>query len=134
MCDTLRGFILYLIYVINYVWGLGCYISGIRAGRSIRPGCLIMFACTTTGTSILAYASKCAIVPVSGFRNSQGKYELIADQSIEGNYPQNDEKAAAAYMNKFVEEIILRAPEQWMWLHKRFKSLPDETQTNARYQ
>ncbi|MBD0787924.1 LpxL/LpxP family Kdo(2)-lipid IV(A) lauroyl/palmitoleoyl acyltransferase [Vibrio sp. Y2-5] len=91
-------------------------------------------ACTTTGTSILAYASKCAIVPVSGFRNSQGKYELIADQSIEGNYPQNDEKAAAAYMNKFVEEIILRAPEQWMWLHKRFKSLPDETQTNARYQ
>jgi len=91
-------------------------------------------ACTTTGTSILAYSSKCAIVPVSGFRNSQGKYELIADQSIEGNYPQQDEKAAAAYMNKFVEEIILRAPEQWMWLHKRFKSLPDETQTNARYQ
>ncbi|MGY2575653.1 LpxL/LpxP family Kdo(2)-lipid IV(A) lauroyl/palmitoleoyl acyltransferase [Vibrio sp. C8] len=91
-------------------------------------------ACTTTGTSILAYSSKCAIVPVSGFRNSQGKYELIADQSIEGNYPQHDEKAAAAYMNKFVEEIILRAPEQWMWLHKRFKSLPDETQTNARYQ
>lgn len=91
-------------------------------------------ACTTTGTSILAYSSKCAIVPVSGFRNSQGKYELIADQSIEGSYPQQDEKAAAAYMNKFVEEIILRAPEQWMWLHKRFKSLPDETQTNARYQ
>ncbi|MCZ4372708.1 LpxL/LpxP family Kdo(2)-lipid IV(A) lauroyl/palmitoleoyl acyltransferase [Vibrio diazotrophicus] len=91
-------------------------------------------ACTTTGTSILAYSSKCAIVPVSGFRNSQGKYELIADQSIEGNYPQQDEKAAAAYMNKFVEEIILRAPEQWMWLHKRFKSLPDGTQTNARYQ
>jgi len=91
-------------------------------------------ACTTTGTSILAYTSKCAIVPGSGFRNSQGKYELIADKSIEDHYPQQDEKAAAAYMNKFVEEIILRAPEQWMWLHKRFKSLPDETQTNARYQ
>ena len=43
MCDTLHGFILYLIYAINYVWGLGCYISSIRAGWSIRPGCLIIF-------------------------------------------------------------------------------------------
>lgn len=91
-------------------------------------------ACTTTGTSILAYTSKCAIVTGSGFRNARGQYELIADQSIEDNYPQNDKFAAAKYMNQFVEEIIMRAPEQWMWLHKRFKSMPDETMTNARYQ
>lgn len=25
MCDTLRDFILELVYAINYVWGLGCY-------------------------------------------------------------------------------------------------------------
>lgn len=91
-------------------------------------------ACTTTGTSILAYTSKCAIVPGSGFRNQDGKYEIIADKDIEPNYPKKDETAAAAYMNKFVEEIIMRAPEQWMWLHKRFKSLPDKALTNSRYQ
>lgn len=91
-------------------------------------------ACTTTGTSILAYTSKCAIVPGSGFRNGEGKYEIIADKSVEADYPQKDETAAAAYMNKFVEEIIMRAPEQWMWLHKRFKSLPDKSLTNSRYQ
>jgi KDO2-lipid IV(A) lauroyltransferase len=91
-------------------------------------------ACTTTGTSILAYTSKCAIVPGSGFRTAEGKYEIIADQSIEDNYPQKDEVAAAAYMNKYVEQIILRAPEQWMWLHKRFKSLPDKALTDSRYQ
>lgn len=84
-------------------------------------------ACTTTGTSILAYTSKCAIVPGSGFRNAQGKYEIIADKSIEADYPQKNEKAAAAYMNKYVEEIILRAPEQWMWLHKRYKTMEDES-------
>ena len=89
--------------------------------------------CTTTGTSILAYTSKCAIVPGSGFRNQDGKYEIIANQSIEDNYPQKDEFAAAAYMNKFVEQIILRAPEQWLWLHKRYKSLPDKSKTNSRY-
>lgn len=29
-------------------------------------------------------------------------------------------------MNTFVEEVILRAPEQWMWLHKRYKTMADE--------
>ncbi|MGD8234181.1 Kdo(2)-lipid IV(A) acyltransferase [Vibrio sp. TRT 1302] len=90
-------------------------------------------ACTTTGTSILAYTSKCAIVPGSGFRNSDGKYEIIADRDISADYPEKNEVAAAAYMNKFVEEIIMRAPEQWMWLHKRYKSLPDHALTNSRY-
>ncbi|CAH0541806.1 LpxL/LpxP family Kdo(2)-lipid IV(A) lauroyl/palmitoleoyl acyltransferase [Vibrio marisflavi] len=89
--------------------------------------------CTTTGTSILAYTSKSAIVPGSGFRNSNGKYEIIANEDIEPNYPKKDPEAAAAYMNKYVEKIILRAPEQWLWLHKRYKSLPDETKTNSRY-
>ncbi|MCG9597781.1 LpxL/LpxP family Kdo(2)-lipid IV(A) lauroyl/palmitoleoyl acyltransferasee [Vibrio sp. Isolate25] len=91
-------------------------------------------ACTTTGTSILAYTSKSAIVPGSGFRNQNGKYEIMADKSIDQDFPQKDETAAAAYMNKFVEEIIMRAPEQWMWLHKRFKSMPDHSLTNSRYQ
>lgn len=90
-------------------------------------------ACTTTGTSILAYTSKCAIVPGSGFRNADGKYEIMADISIEDDYPQKDEVAAAALMNHYVEKIILRAPEQWLWMHKRFKSVPDETKTNSRY-
>ncbi|MCG3739993.1 Kdo(2)-lipid IV(A) acyltransferase [Vibrio cincinnatiensis] len=91
-------------------------------------------ACTTTGTSILAYTSQCAIVMGSGFRNLQGKYEIMADLSVEENYPQKDETAAAAYMNQYVEQIILRAPEQWMWLHKRFKTLPDPDLKNSRYQ
>jgi KDO2-lipid IV(A) lauroyltransferase len=91
-------------------------------------------ACTTTGTSILAYTSRCAIVPGSGFRNDNGKYEIMADESIEDNYPPKDEKAAAAYMNSYLEKIILRAPEQWMWLHKRFKTMEDpEAERGIRY-
>ncbi|WP_264874297.1 LpxL/LpxP family Kdo(2)-lipid IV(A) lauroyl/palmitoleoyl acyltransferase [Vibrio agarivorans] len=91
-------------------------------------------ACTTTGTSILAYTSHCAIVPGSGFRNEHGKYEIMADQSIESGYPQKDMKAAAAYMNKYVEMIIMRAPAQWMWLHKRFKTMADEkAEKGSRY-
>ncbi|MDP5255286.1 MULTISPECIES: LpxL/LpxP family Kdo(2)-lipid IV(A) lauroyl/palmitoleoyl acyltransferase [unclassified Vibrio] len=92
-------------------------------------------ACTTTGTSILAYTSHCAIVIASGFRNSENRYELIADESIEANYPKKDPQAAAAYMNKYVEKLILRAPAQWMWLHKRFKTMADPAmKKGCRYQ
>jgi len=91
-------------------------------------------ACTTTGTSILAYASKCAIIPVSGFRNSDNCYDIMANESIEDNYPAKDKEAAAAYMNKYIEAVILRAPEQWMWIHRRYKTLLDGTQSKTRYQ
>jgi KDO2-lipid IV(A) lauroyltransferase len=90
-------------------------------------------ACTTTGTSILANASKSAIVIGSGFRNEHGYYDILADVSVEENYPGQDDVAAAGYMNHYIEQVILRAPAQWLWLHKRFKSLPDHTQTNSRY-
>ncbi len=82
-------------------------------------------ACTTTGTSILAKTSKAAIVMGSGFRNAEGKYELIANVSVENNFPYDDEVAAAAYINKYIEMVIMRAPTQWMWLHKRFKTMQD---------
>ncbi|MFV0447220.1 MAG: LpxL/LpxP family Kdo(2)-lipid IV(A) lauroyl/palmitoleoyl acyltransferase [Vibrio sp.] len=92
-------------------------------------------ACTTTGTSILAYTSKCAIVMGSGFRNQDGKYELMANVSVEEHFPQKDETAAAAYMNQYVEMLILRAPTQWMWLHKRFKTMQDpDVAKGIRYQ
>lgn len=89
-------------------------------------------ACTTTGTSILAKMSKCAIVMGSGFRNQQGRYEVIADKDVTESFPLDDQKAAAALMNQHVEEVILRAPEQWMWLHRRFKHEPDPSAKGAR--
>ncbi|NOI66980.1 LpxL/LpxP family Kdo(2)-lipid IV(A) lauroyl/palmitoleoyl acyltransferase [Vibrio sp. 99-8-1] len=82
-------------------------------------------ACTTTGTSILAYTGQCAVSFVSGFRNNQGKYDLIAEKSVHEQYPQKDEYAAAIFVNQHVEKTILKAPEQWMWLHKRFKTMED---------
>lgn len=85
-------------------------------------------ACTTTGTSLLVNETDCAIVIGSGFRNQDNQYEIFADESIEANFPKDQLEAAAAYMNKYVEKIILRNVSQWMWLHKRFKTMKDESQ------
>ncbi len=33
-------------------------------------------------------------------------------------------KIAAGYINKVIEREILRAPEQYLWVHRRFKTRP----------
>jgi len=40
------------------------------------------------------------------------------------NYPTGDDTADARRMNEFIEQRILEMPEQYFWLHKRFKTRP----------
>ncbi|STV16131.1 putative lipid A biosynthesis acyltransferase [Klebsiella pneumoniae] len=35
-----------------------------------------------------------------------------------------DKQIAAGYINKVIEREILRAPEQYLWVHRRFKNPP----------
>jgi KDO2-lipid IV(A) lauroyltransferase len=39
--------------------------------------------------------------------------------------PLDDAETTAAWMNKVVEKCIMMAPEQYMWLHRRFKTRPE---------
>lgn len=82
-------------------------------------------AATTTGTSILMQAADPALVAFAPIRNKDGSgYRLVISPAIEG-FPMDDEVAAAAFMNWVVEKEILRAPGQYMWLHRRFKTRPE---------
>ncbi len=57
-------------------------------------------------------------------RNADGSgYQLVIEPELE-DYPVDDEQAAAAYMNRKIEHEIMRAPEQYLWLHRRFKTRP----------
>ncbi|MGF1762517.1 LpxL/LpxP family Kdo(2)-lipid IV(A) lauroyl/palmitoleoyl acyltransferase [Aliivibrio kagoshimensis] len=91
-------------------------------------------ACTTAGTSLLVDSSRCAIVTVSNVRKSNGQYEITIDEDIHHDFPHKDSKAAAIYMNSHMEKLILRGVDQYMWLHKRFKTMEDpEVKTGIRY-
>lgn len=81
-------------------------------------------AATTSGTFMLARMAKPAMVPVVLIRGEKGRgYDLLIQPALE-DYPLTDELAAAAYMNKVVEKEIRRALEQYMWLHRLFKTRP----------
>ncbi|MFU0445087.1 lipid A biosynthesis lauroyl acyltransferase [Pseudocitrobacter sp. RIT415] len=81
-------------------------------------------AATTSGTWMLARMSKASIVPFVPRRKPDGKgYELIILEP-EVTPPLDDAETTAAWMNKIVEKCIMMAPEQYMWLHRRFKTRP----------
>jgi len=40
------------------------------------------------------------------------------------HWPTDDAQADAAVMNRWIEEEIRRCPEQYLWVHKRFKTRP----------
>ncbi len=81
-------------------------------------------AATTVGSYMLARAAKPAIVPFVPRRLPDGKgYELLI-QPAELAFPLESEESTAAWMNKIIEKNILLAPDQYMWLHRRFKTRP----------
>ncbi len=41
---------------------------------------------------------------------------------VMNDYPGEDKQIAAGYINKVIEREILRAPEQYLWVHRRFKT------------
>lgn len=109
------------------LWYLGDHDYG-RHKAVFVPFFAVNDACTTTGASTLIHMGKCAVVPGSGYRNKQGMYTLILDDSIHEDFPTRDPRAAAILLNKAIETVILRGVDQWMWLHKRFKTMEDESQ------
>ncbi|WP_410016115.1 kdo(2)-lipid IV(A) palmitoleoyltransferase [Sodalis sp. C49] len=93
-------------------------------GSIFAPFFAVDQAATTRGTYTLARLAQPKLVPVVLIRKKNGKgYRLLIQPQLE-NYPLDDEMAATCYMNKIVEQEIMRAPDQYLWMHRRFKTRP----------
>ncbi|MDV5225201.1 MAG: Kdo(2)-lipid IV(A) acyltransferase [Pseudomonadota bacterium] len=91
---------------------------------SFAPLFAVPNAATTNGSAILLRLAKPLVVPFTLRRLPAGKgYELLIQPAVD-DFPIKDEVAVATKMNKIIETEILRAPEQYMWLHRRFKTRP----------
>lgn len=82
-------------------------------------------AATTTGTWMLAKTSGAAIVPFVPRRKANGSgYELIILEP-ELTPPLDSAETTATWMNHVIERCVMLAPDQYMWLHRRFKTRPE---------
>jgi Kdo2-lipid IVA lauroyltransferase/acyltransferase len=77
-------------------------------------------AVTNTATGKIAQMTGAAVVPYFAKRENDRSYTLTLLPALE-NFPTADAHADALRINHLIEEHIRRAPEQYFWVHKRFK-------------
>lgn len=94
-------------------------------GSVFAPFFSVKKAATTNGTFVLSKLARVPLITLSMIRRNDKKGYHVYISAPLLNYPENDKMAAAAYMNKIIEHEILRAPEQYLWMHRRFKTRPD---------
>ena len=82
-------------------------------------------AATNTATIRLAEISGAAVVPffTQRLENKEG-YKIILQPTLD-NFPSGDILKDVLRINQLIESQIRQAPEQYLWVHRRFKDRPN---------
>lgn len=80
---------------------------------------------TVTALSRIARLTRAPIVPVVIRQLPGGEGYVIRAYPAWDNYPGDSVEDDTRRMNAFIEARILEMPEQYLWLHKRFKTRPE---------
>jgi KDO2-lipid IV(A) lauroyltransferase len=109
-------------------------VVGILMDTNVTPpqGVFVDFfgipACTASGLARIALRTDAAVIP--GFTiwdKSLGKYRLRFDPIVElirtGNL-EADIQANTQKFTKIIEDYVRQYPEQWLWVHRRWKARP----------
>lgn len=107
---------------------------GILADQNTMPveGVFVDFfgtpACTTTGIARVALHTDAAVVPGYAYWDENiRKYRLRFEppvQLIRSGNPEKDILENTRQFARVIEEIIRQHPEQWVWIHARWKTRP----------
>ena len=79
---------------------------------------------TITGLSRIAGMTKAKIIPAIPTREADNTVTLRFYPAWD-NFPTENVEADTQRMNDFIEERVREHPEQYFWLHKRFKTRPE---------
>lgn len=127
--------------------GLRPILKGMREGlpfiyppdqdQGIKDGAFIPFfgvpAATMTSLPRIAQMTGAKVVPsITRILPGGGGYVLTFYPAWE-NYPSGDDIADTRRMNAFIEDRIREMPEQYFWLHKRFKTRPEGEEREGFY-
>ena len=118
--------------------GIRATISAMRAGRPFyylpdqdygpRDAIFVPFfgvpAATVPGLSRIAQVAGARVLPcVTQILPGDAGYLLRIEPAWD-NFPTEDLAADTRRMNEYIERRVLEMPEQYLWMHKRFKTRP----------
>jgi len=98
---------------------------------SAREGVFVEFfgrpACTGVGLAVLALRTGAPVIPAFMIRMANGKYKFILEPAVDisdtGDL-EADLKENTQRFTRIVERYVRLYPEQWFWLHQRWKTKP----------
>ncbi len=112
-----RGGIVGILYDQNVTWSEGVFVNFF--GR---------LACTNKGPSLLAAVSGAVVLPTFIVREGN-KHRVIIGKEITLNSSgdkRRDMLENTAKITKVLENIVRQYPGQWFWVHRRWKSRPED--------
>ncbi len=84
-------------------------------------------AWTQSGVARIAYKTGAALVPAFVVRGVDGRFELLVEKEIEIPRTGDAEKDVLEIARRYTEVIeayVKAYPDQWMWMHERWKTRP----------
>jgi Kdo2-lipid IVA lauroyltransferase/acyltransferase len=112
----------------------GNEVVGMLADQDTRSGDGIFVdffgrpAYTQPGPAVLAIRTGAAILPVAIVRQADDTHVIEVGDFLEPDPALSKDEAIHDIMQRythFVEKIIRDNPEQWVWMHKRWRTQPD---------
>lgn len=82
-------------------------------------------ACTTDGLAMLSLHTGAPVLPGYIVRKPDGRYRFVVGPAVEitntGDW-EHDVRVNTQRFMKIIEETIRQYPDQWLWLHQRWKT------------
>lgn len=82
-------------------------------------------AATITGLSRLARLADAVVVPSMSRMLADGSGYVMEIGEAWDDFPSDDVEADTARMNAWIESAVRTMPEQYYWVHRRFKTRPE---------
>jgi len=90
-------------------------------------------AATTSGIARLARRTGAAVVPAYSYWDPQiRKYRLRYEPALELTATENEQSDIlkfSARFNQVIEDYVRRFPDQWLWVHRRWRTRPPDQGT-----
>lgn len=83
-------------------------------------------AVTSTATSLIAKSSRARVMPLVTIRDGNRPHYKLRILPALDNFPGDDAVADTLRINRAIESWIRECPEQYYWVHRRFRYRPEE--------